>query len=105
MVEKLFRLLFKYPPLMFQQGDFAWGLSRPVLLAVAAAAAIAVLALLTYRGVSATERPRDRVGIERVDQGDHLGLIRRLLDDCDCAHSFSAATAAIASSRMSSAFA
>ena len=61
MLEKLFRFLFKYPPLMFQQGDFAWGLSRPVLLAVAAAAAIAVLALLTYRGVSATERPRDRV--------------------------------------------
>jgi uncharacterized membrane protein len=60
-VEKLFRFLFKYPPLMFQQGDFTWGLSRPVLLAVAAAAAIGVLALLTYRGVSATERPRDRV--------------------------------------------
>jgi uncharacterized membrane protein len=60
-VEKLFRFLFKYPPLMFQQGDFAWGLSRPVLLAVGAAAAIAVLALLTYRGVSATERLRDRV--------------------------------------------
>ena len=61
MVEKLFRLLFKYPPLVFQQGDFTWGLSRPVLLAVAAAAAVAVLALLTYRGVPATDRPRDRV--------------------------------------------
>jgi uncharacterized membrane protein len=60
-VERLFRFLFKYPPLMFQQGEFAWGLSRPVLLAVAAAAVIAVLALLTYRGVSATERLRDRV--------------------------------------------
>jgi uncharacterized membrane protein len=60
-VEKVFRFLFKYPPLMFQQGDFTWGLSRPVLLAVAAAAALAVLALLTYRGVSATDRPRDRV--------------------------------------------
>ena len=47
MVEKVFRLLFKYPPLMFQQGDFAWGLSRPVLLAVAVAAGVAVLALLT----------------------------------------------------------
>src|SRR3954452_12515029 len=46
---------------MFQQGDFAWGLSRPVLLAVAAAAAVALLALLTYRGVSATDRPRDRI--------------------------------------------
>ena len=61
MVEKIFRLLFKYPPLMFQQGDFTWGLSRPVLLAVAAAAAIALLALLTYRGVAASERMRDRV--------------------------------------------
>jgi uncharacterized membrane protein len=46
---------------MFRQGDFTWGLSRPVLLAVAAATAIAVLALLTYRGVPATDRPRDRV--------------------------------------------
>src|SRR3954447_1207415 len=46
---------------MFQQGDFAWGLSRPVLLVVAAATAVALLALLTYRGLSATERPRDRV--------------------------------------------
>jgi uncharacterized membrane protein len=60
-VEKLFRFLFKYPPLMFQQGDFTWGLSRPVLLVVAAGAAIALLALFTYRGVSATDRPRDRV--------------------------------------------
>ena len=61
MVETLFRFLFKYPPLMFRQGDFTWGLSRPVLLAVAAATALAVLALLTYRGVPATDRPRDRV--------------------------------------------
>src|SRR2546426_5670965 len=46
---------------MFQQGDFSWGLSRPVLLVVAAVTAVAVLALLTYRGVSATDRARDRV--------------------------------------------
>jgi uncharacterized membrane protein len=58
--EKVFRFFFKYPPLMFQQADFSWGLSRPVLLVVGAAAALAVLALLTYRSVSATNRPRDR---------------------------------------------
>src|SRR6195256_3835500 len=46
---------------MFQQGDFSWGLSRPVLLVVAAGTAVAVLALLTYRGVSATDRARDRI--------------------------------------------
>jgi hypothetical protein len=34
-VQNLFRFLFKYPPLLFQQGDFSWGLSRPVLLVVA----------------------------------------------------------------------
>ena len=61
MVDKLFRFLFKYPPLMFQQGDFTWGLSRPVLLAVIGAAAVAILALLTYRGVPATDRSRDRI--------------------------------------------
>jgi uncharacterized membrane protein/nitrogen fixation protein FixH len=60
-MEKLFRFLFKYPPLMFRQGDFAWGLSRPVLLMVAAAIALAVAALLTYRGMSTIERPRDRI--------------------------------------------
>ena len=61
MLQNLFRVLFKYPPLLFQQGDFSWGLSRPVLLVVAAATALAVLALLTYRGVSTTDRIRDRV--------------------------------------------
>jgi uncharacterized membrane protein len=60
-MEGLFRFLFKYPPLMFRQGDFAWGLSRPVLLIVAAAIALAVAALLTYRGVSTIERRRDRI--------------------------------------------
>src|SRR6185312_1513479 len=46
---------------MFQQGDFSWTLSRPVLFIVAAGIAAAVLALLTYRGVSAADRLRDRV--------------------------------------------
>ena len=40
-METIFRFLFKYPPLIFQQGDLAWGVSRPVLLAVVAAAAAA----------------------------------------------------------------
>jgi uncharacterized membrane protein len=61
--ETVFRFLFKYPPLMFQQGDFTWGLSRPVLLVAAGGTALAVLALLTYRGVSATDRPRDQVAL------------------------------------------
>jgi uncharacterized membrane protein len=59
-LEVAFRFLFKYPPLMFQQGDFTWGLSRPVLLAVVGVTALALLALATYGGVSTTNRVRDR---------------------------------------------
>src|SRR4051812_20824064 len=46
---------------MFQQGDFSWGLSRPVLLVVTAVTAAAIVALFTYRGVTAASRTRDRV--------------------------------------------
>src|SRR4051794_1881255 len=59
-MDKLFRFFFKYPPMVFQQGDFSWGLSRPVLLVVAGVAAVAVAALFTYRGLATVERPRDR---------------------------------------------
>src|SRR4051794_16993930 len=46
---------------MFQQGDFSWGLSRPVLLVVTAVTLAAIVALFTYRGVTAASRTRDRV--------------------------------------------
>src|SRR5438132_3393169 len=45
---------------MYQQGNVAWGLSRSVMLAVAVAAAAAILALVTYRGLAAADRARDR---------------------------------------------
>ena len=60
-MESIFRFLFKYPPLMFQQGDVAWAFSRSVLLIAGAVAAAAVVALLTYRGVAAADRLRDRL--------------------------------------------
>ncbi|HEV8345856.1 MAG TPA: glutamine amidotransferase [Vicinamibacterales bacterium] len=60
-MDKLFRFLFKYPPLVFQQGDFSWSLSRPVLLVVAAFTAVAIAALFTYRGLATVERTRDRL--------------------------------------------
>jgi uncharacterized membrane protein len=58
--DRVFRFLFKYPLLVFQQGDFSWGVSRSLLLALAAVAVVAVAALLTYRQVAATSRARDR---------------------------------------------
>src|SRR5207237_7332203 len=48
---------------MFQQGDFSWGMSRAVLLLVGGVTAAAVLALLTYRGLSTADRLRDRVAL------------------------------------------
>jgi uncharacterized membrane protein len=59
--ESLFRFLFKYPPLMYRQGDVVWGFSRGAMIAVALAAAAAIVALTTYRGLAAAERTRDRV--------------------------------------------
>jgi hypothetical protein len=59
-LDYLFRFFFKYPPLLFRQGDVSWGLSRPVLLIVAACIAAACAALLTYRGLSTVESVRDR---------------------------------------------
>jgi len=59
-VDSVFRFLFKYPLLVFQQGDLSWALSRATILAGALALAGAAVALVTYRGLAAAERPRDR---------------------------------------------
>lgn len=53
----VFRLFFKYPPLMFEQGDFAFAASRSVVVAIVLGAALALAALVTYRTVA---KGRDR---------------------------------------------
>src|SRR5262245_12231335 len=60
MLEGLFRLLFKYPPLVFQQGEFTWGLSRAALLAVLAGIVVTIAALVTYRKVAGETQNRER---------------------------------------------
>ncbi|HZP48025.1 MAG TPA: glutamine amidotransferase [Vicinamibacterales bacterium] len=60
-MENVFRFLFKYPPLMFHQGDVAWSVSRSMVAACVAAALVGALALVTYRGLAAASRPRDRI--------------------------------------------
>jgi uncharacterized membrane protein len=59
-VESLFRFLFKYPPLMFQQGDLSWAFSRATFMTAGAGVAAIGVALVTYRGLAAADRPRDR---------------------------------------------
>jgi uncharacterized membrane protein len=60
-VESIFRFLFKYPPLMFQQGDLSWAFSRSMLIAAGVVVAAAVVALVTYRGLAAADELRDRI--------------------------------------------
>jgi hypothetical protein len=60
MLESLFRFLFKYPPLFFEQGDFVLGASRPMMVAIVLAGLAGAYALLSYRSV-AKSRGRDRV--------------------------------------------
>ncbi len=60
MGERLFHFLFKYPRLVFEQGDFTWAVSRPLLIIVLLAAGAIVAALLTYRRVGTLTRTSDR---------------------------------------------
>ena len=60
MFESLFRFLFKYPLLVFQQGDLSWGVSRAVMLAIVVGAGIALAALLTYKTTGGDQPLRDR---------------------------------------------
>src|SRR4051812_927770 len=59
-MDAVFRLLFKYPLLVFQQGDFTLGTSRPALVAVLALAALAAAALITYRSIASEGSSRDK---------------------------------------------
>src|SRR5947209_2306002 len=59
MFSALFQFLFKYRPLVFQQGDFVVGVSRSTLTAILVVSAVAVYAAFTYFGV-AKARGRDR---------------------------------------------
>ncbi|MCC7185318.1 MAG: hypothetical protein IT185_03680, partial [Acidobacteria bacterium] len=51
MLDAVFQFLFKYQPLVFEQGDFVWGSSRWMSASVLVATGIAAYALFTYRGI------------------------------------------------------
>ena len=67
MFESVFTFLFKYQPLVFEQGKFVLGATRSMSLAVLAVAAAAVYALWTYRQLaSAPARDRTTVMVLRI---------------------------------------
>jgi uncharacterized membrane protein len=60
-MDAVFRFFFKYPLLVFEQGDFVLGVSRPTALALLAAAALAAGVLVTYRSITHDGPVRDKV--------------------------------------------
>jgi uncharacterized membrane protein len=60
-MDAVFQFFFKYPLLVFEQGDFVLGLSRPVAIALFVAAAVAAGALITYRSIAHDGPARDKV--------------------------------------------
>ncbi len=60
MVERLFELLFKYRPVLFQQGDVVFATPWSLALVVLAAAVVAVAAVVTYGATSGKASPGDR---------------------------------------------
>ncbi|OFW16219.1 MAG: hypothetical protein A3F70_08805 [Acidobacteria bacterium RIFCSPLOWO2_12_FULL_67_14] len=61
MLDALFQALFRYRPVVFQQGEFRFDLGTGALVAAALAGTAMVAAAITYRGVRNKGRLRDRV--------------------------------------------
>jgi uncharacterized membrane protein len=68
-LESLFEFLFKYRPLIFEQGDLRFAAFTPVSVAVVAAAAGAAATILTYTGVRGQLRARDRAALAALRLG------------------------------------
>lgn len=60
-MDTLFRFLFEYRPVIFQQGEFRLAPSTGSYVAAAIAAAAVLLTVATYRGLRARGRVRDRI--------------------------------------------
>jgi uncharacterized membrane protein len=60
-VDSLFRFLFEYRPVIFQQGEFRLSPSTGSYVALVLSGAAILLAVVTYRGLAGRGRVRDRV--------------------------------------------
>ncbi len=61
MFESIFQALFTYRPVVFQQGEFRFNISTGSLVAAGLAAAVMIVAVITYRSVRGKGRLRDRI--------------------------------------------
>lgn len=58
--EGVFQFLFKYRPVVFERGDFVFGVSWPALLLIVMALAVVLPPLVTYGGMRSKLRSLDR---------------------------------------------
>ena len=75
-MDAAFRFFFKYPLLVFQQGDVVLGASRPTLVIVLAVAALAAAALITYRSIVSDGSPRMKRARSRMTTARNRPAIR-----------------------------
>ena len=78
-MDSLFEFLFKYRPLIFDQGEFAFRASWVGYLAVAAAVVAGVLTLRTYLAVRGNSQPTDRTVLTALRIGALAVLVFCLL--------------------------
>ena len=57
---ELFKAFFKYPALVFQQGDFTFAASRSMSIGLTLLGLVAVATLVTYRGVNSPKTSHER---------------------------------------------
>jgi uncharacterized membrane protein len=74
-MDAVFRFFFKYPLLVFEQGDFVLGVSRSAAIALVAAAVVAAGVLITYKSITHDGPRRDKAVLIAL----RLGLIALLL--------------------------
>src|SRR5687767_14510950 len=60
-LESAFEFLFKYRPVVYEQGELAFGASWPAYAVLLVGLGVAVPALITYGRVRAKSTPRDRI--------------------------------------------
>jgi uncharacterized membrane protein len=60
-VDAIFQALFSYRPVVFQQGDIRFDIGPSSFVAAGLAALVMIVAVVTYRGVRAKGRVRDRM--------------------------------------------
>ncbi len=75
MIEALVRFFFKYPPLLFEQAEFAFSQSRSMVVTIAVMGLAAAAVLVTYRGIAGEGTARERLVLGAL----RLGTIALLM--------------------------